>query len=774
MPLLLQQDCALKLAYTLDTCSRVMHARSSAASPETVTHVLYDSRKIQTGEGALFFALAGLNRNGTAFIEDAWNKGVRWFVVPETANELPALEDTVYLYVSDPLKALQELARYHREQFSYPVVGITGSVGKTTFKEWAFHVLSPTLRVIRSPKSFNSQIGVALSLLELHEEADVALIEAGISEPGEMAALERMIQPNIGVFTAFGAAHRQHFADQEEQLNEKLQLFHSSDLTLVAASISLTKHQLDQIHGEIVPVRTLQDQQLITAYEPIAGLVIRLAELLQVPEDSITNRMKTLPQLALRMETFGGINGNTIINDTYNLDTDALTEALHYQRKLAGDKKRVVIIGLSATTLNQEDQLKQLIANFHPDAIHFIKPGVPIPWQDIRNSVVLVKSSRELGFEKEVSKGRELKHRTVVEIHLSAIRHNVNYFRKRLKPGTKILCMVKASSYGSGAERVAAFLQQEHVDYFGVAFADEGVALRASGITVPIVVMNADPEHAATIIEYQLEPAIYSFDQLDTFVTALIHAGKSDYPVHLKFDTGMHRLGFSPSEKEQVLASIIAQPEVRIRGLYSHLSDADNRTDERFTRQQITTFDQLCTYFRTHLQYPFIAHVLNSEGALHYTEAQYNMIRLGIILYGYSGSPELSDEMQPAVRWKSAVSQVKTIPKDDYVGYGCTFQAPEQMTIAVVPVGYADGFRRSLSNGKGSVYIHGKRCPVVGRVCMDMIMVDTTGLSVSENDEVEIIGTHQSMEQFALSMETIPYEVMTGLSRRMHRIYVED
>lgn len=751
-----------------------MHARSSAASSETVTHVLYDSRKIQTGEGALFFALSGLNRNGTIFIPDAYKKGVRWFVVPEAANELPVLEDAIYLFVSDTLKALQELARYHREQFSYPVVGITGSVGKTTFKEWAFHVLSPALRVIRSPKSFNSQIGVALSLLELHEEVDVALIEAGISEPGEMALLERMIQPDMGIFTAFGTAHRQHFADQEEHLSEKLRLFQSSERTLVAATISLTEQQLTSVHGEIVPVRTQQDQQLITAYEPIAGLVIRLAKLLNVPEDIIENRMKTVPQLALRMETFGGINGNTIINDTYNLDTDALTEALHYQRKLAGNRKRVVIIGLSVTTQKQETQLKQLIENFHPDAIHFIQPGAPIPWQEIHDSVVLVKSSRDLEFEKEVSKGRELKHRTVVEIHLSAIRHNVHYFRKRLKSETKILCMVKASSYGSGAEQVAAFLQQEGVDYFGVAFADEGVALRESGITTPIVVMNADPEHAATIIEYQLEPAIYSFGQLDTFVTALIHAGKSDYPVHLKFDTGMHRLGFAPAEKEQVLASVIAQPEIRICGLYSHLADADNRSDEQFTRQQIATFDQVYTYFKTHLQYPFIAHLLNSEGALHYTEAQYDMIRLGIILYGYSGSPELSDEMQPAVYWKSAVSQVKMVPKDDYVGYGCTFRATEQMTIAVVPVGYADGFRRSLSNGKGSVYIHGKRCPVVGRVCMDMIMVDTTGLSVSENDEVEIIGMHQSMEQFAVSMETIPYEVMTGLSRRMHRIYVED
>lgn len=750
-----------------------MNAKCAVSSEATVTHVVYDSRKIQSGNGALFFALHGSTRSGETFIFDAYEKGVRWFVIDEKVG-LPTLPDAVFFQVINPLMALQQLALYHRSHFNYPVVAITGSVGKTTFKEWAYHLLSADLRVVRSPKSFNSQLGVALSLLELHEEADVALIEAGISEPNEMERLEKIILPTIGVFTAFGNAHRSNFESVEQQLAEKLKLFRHSVITFVSSSIELSKHQLATISG-IQPAPIPVTQPFLTkGYEPMLGLLKGLCTELGISNEVIEKRLATLPQLALRMETFEGINGNTIINDTYNLDLDALQEALHYQKQLAGNRNRIVVIGLSEATVVMQPELAKLIAEFNPNSLFFIQPNDSIPWDKITDSVVLVKGSRALGFEKEVSKGQALKHRTVVEIDLSAIRHNLQYFRKHLNATTKILCMVKASSYGSGAERVATFLQQENVDYFGVAFADEGVALRETGITKPIIVMNADPEHAAIIIEQQLEPAIYSFNQLNTFITALIHRGITDYPIHLKFDTGMHRLGFDPSEKERVLATLKAQPEVRVQGIYSHLADADNLSDNSFTRQQIADFEALKTYFKLQLQYPILAHLLNSEGALHYSDAQYDMIRLGIILYGYTSDPTLSAEMLPSIRWTSAVSQVRTVPKGDFIGYGCTYQAQHEMTIAIVPVGYADGFRRNLSNGKGAVYINGNRCEVVGRVCMDMIMVDATGKSVNENDAVEIIGNHQSMDSFAAAMDTIPYEVMTGLSRRMHRVYIEN
>jgi len=751
-----------------------MGAKSSAVPSETVTHVVYDSRRIHSGKGALFFALHGLNRDGAEFIFDAYEKGVRWFVLDEKIN-VPELPDAVFLQVINPLISLQKLAHHHRQQFTYPVVAITGSVGKTTFKEWAYHMLSPTMNVVRSPKSFNSQIGVAFSLLEMHAEADIALIEAGVSEPGEMERLEKMINPTIGIFTAFGKAHSANFESAEQHLEEKLKLFRHSVVTFVAASVVISKNALAAVAGVQPPAISAPQSWLTKGYEPMLGLLKKLSDDLDIPEEQFHQRLKTLPQLALRMETFEGVNGTTIINDTYNLDADALTEALHYLDRLAAPKfrKRTVVIGLSKASEYLRPELERIIEEFHPHETIFLKEGEAIPWNRIEQSVVLVKASRDLGFEKEVNKGRELTHRTVVEINLSAIRHNVAYFKKHLQPATKILCMVKASSYGSGAERVAAFLQQENVDYFGVAFADEGVALREAGITKPIVVMNPDPEHTALITHHNLEPAIYSFSQLDRFVTALIHEGMTGYPVHVKFDTGMHRLGFQPSEKEQVLAAISAQPEIHIQGIYSHLADADHTSDTRFTERQIASFKEIKAYFDAHVQDPYLAHLLNSEGALHFPEAQFDMIRLGIVLYGYA-TPQLSAEMQPAVQWKSAVSQVKAIPKGDFIGYGCSFQAPADMTIAIVPVGYADGFRRSLGNGKGSVYIHGNRCEVVGRVCMDMIMVDVTGLEVQENDPVEIIGRHQPMEAFAAAMDTIPYEVMTGLSKRMHRIYVED
>ncbi|MES2556519.1 MAG: alanine racemase [Bacteroidota bacterium] len=749
-----------------------MKATNVVSEEAMVSHVVYDSRKILSGNGALFFALHGTNRSGETFVFDAYEKGVRWFVIDEKVA-VPTLPDAVFIRVIDPLIALQKLANYHRSQFNYPVVAITGSVGKTTFKEWANHILSPDLRIVRSPKSFNSQLGAALSLLEMHAEADVALIEAGISEPGEMARLEKMINPTIGVFTAFGNAHRSNFESAEQHLEEKLLLFRHSVMTLVASSIELSSGQLASVAGIQPPSHKAHQPWLTKGYEPMLGLLKALSTELGITDEQFENRLKTLPQLALRMETFAGINNNTIINDTYNLDTDALREALHYQQRLAGNRKRVVVIGLSDATQALKPTLQTLIDEFNADAIYFLNNDEPIPWDEISDAVVLVKGSRAIQFEKEVSKGRELKHRTVVEIDLSAIRHNVQYFRKHLNPTTNILCMVKASSYGSGAERVASFLQQEGVDYFGVAFADEGVALRKVGITRPIIVMNADIEHANTIIENRLEPAIYSFQQLDAFITALIHLGEHNYPIHLKFDTGMHRLGFAPEEKERLLAAVSAQPEIHVKGIYSHLADADNRTDTSFTEQQIAVFEQLKTYVGTQLQYPFLAHLVNSEGALHFPDAQYDMIRLGIVLYGYTGDPKVQPELQPGIAWKSAVSQVKNIHAGDVVGYGCSFEATSDMQIAVIPVGYADGFRRSLSNGKGCVYIHGNRCEVIGRVCMDMIMVNVTGLHVLENDEVEIIGEHQTMLDFAASMETIPYEVMTGLSQRMHRVYVE-
>ncbi|WP_343635929.1 alanine racemase [Fluviicola sp.] len=762
----------MRLQYSIEACAEIFEAEVVGSSIDSILHVYFDSRKIQQAKGALFFALSGHSRSGNEFIEDAYRQGICFFVIAKNTT-VTFQPDAVYFKVDDVLNALQKLAKHHRKQFTYPVVAITGSVGKTTFKEWIFHCISDKFKVVRSPKSFNSQIGVALSLLEMHEGASIAFIEAGISKPGEMKILQDMIQPDYGIFTAFGKAHRENFANNEAHLLEKWVLFRNCRLAFIPHTFADLENRLP---GNFQVCPSYENHRFPAGYNGMLGVLKTFLAYLQLDPVEIKERMDSLPTLALRMEVFEGINGNTIINDTYNLDLDALGEALIYQRQLAPEKKRIVVIGLSEKHLHEKLEIEKLIQSFNPDEFHFIPEGKSIPWENFHNAVVLVKAHRDRAFEYEVARGKALKHRTIVEINLSAIKRNISFYQSRLPKDVKILAMVKASSYGSGADKVAPFLQQSGIRNFGVAFADEGVELRKAGIGVSssIVVMNPDPEHSDLIIEYRLEPAIYSFEQLDEFITALIHRNISAYPIHLKFDTGMHRLGFAPADKERVLAVINSQPEVQIKGIYSHLADADNPNHSAFTQKQLAAFDAIVSYFRKNSPDAFLAHVLNSEGSLRYPENCYDMIRLGISMYGYTENQELKASLESSVSWYSSISQIKAVPKGDFIGYGISYEAMEDMMIAIVPVGYADGFRRSLSNGKGSVYIHGIQCPVVGRVCMDMIMVDITSVNAKINDTVEIIGQNQPMDVFAKAMDTIPYEVMTGLSRRMHRVYVEE
>ena len=762
----------MRLHYSIEACAEIFQAKTVGSHPESITHVYFDSRKIQQAKGALFFALSGNSRSGSEFIEQAYQQGIRLFVVSENAS-IQFQPDAVYFLVENALTALQRLATYHRKQFTYPVVAITGSVGKTTFKEWIFHCISDKFKVVRSPKSFNSQIGVALSLLEMHENASIAFIEAGISKPGEMNILRDMIAPDFGIFTAFGKAHRENFANNEEHLLEKWILFRECKLAFIPHTFADLENRLP---GNFQVCSSYENHRFPSGYSGMLGVLKTFLAYLQFDPKEIQERIDSLPTLALRMEVFEGINNNTIINDTYNLDIDALSEALIHQRQLASGRKRIVVIGLSEKHAHERLEIERLISSFDPDEFHFIPEGKSIPWENFHDSVVLVKAHRDRAFEHEVARGKALKHRTVVEINLSAIKHNIAFYQSRLPKGVKILAMVKASSYGAGADKVAAFLQQSGIRNFGVAFADEGVELRKAGIGISssVIVMNPDPEHSDLIVEYRLEPAIYSFEQLDEFITTLIHKQISNYPIHLKFDTGMHRLGFSPKDKERVLAVINSQPEVKIQGIYSHLADADNPVHSEFTKKQLETFESIVSYFKEHTSDSFSAHVLNSEGSLRYPEYSYDMIRLGISMYGYTENKELKAFLQPSVSWYSSISQIKSVPKGEFIGYGCTYEATDDLTIAIVPVGYADGFRRSLSNGAGSVSIHGIKCPVVGRVCMDMIMVDISSVDAKINDSVEIIGQNQKMEDFAKAMGTIPYEVMTSLSRRMHRVYVEE
>lgn len=759
----------MKLAYSIEQCAEIMFGKLTASAADMVTHVVYDTRKITQAKGGLFFSLDGLSRKGDVFLGEAILKGISLFVVHEKC-EFDFPETCAVLRVNDTLSALQQFATHHRKQFSYPVFAITGSYGKTTFKEWAFHLLSDRYKIIRSPKSFNSQIGVALSLLELTSDAELAFIEAGISQGGEMQKLRDMIQPDYGIFTGFGTAHRGNFTDESAHLKEKLSLFTTTKHTFVPAQFAETLTEIPD-NFEVCP--EVKNERFSPGYFGMLGVLKQLCLFLTLPLEKIENELTHLPSLALRMEVFDGINGNTIINDTYNLDTDALQEALIQLRNYPSNKKRVVLIGLSENTIAQKATIEALIAQFPIDEVQFILPGEHIQWETIQHSIVLIKASRDRSFETEVALGKAIKHRTFVEVNLAAIRNNLNCYKELLPVGTQLLGMVKANAYGAGATRIAQFLKKAGVAYLGVAYADEGVRLRQAGIQTPILVMNPDMEHAASIIEYQLEPAIYSFGQLDEFTTFLIHKGMLDFPIQLKFDTGMHRLGFRNEDATKLLSYINAQPEVRISGVFSHLADADNFSDGSFTAIQTRIFEEIVIYFKSQLNYSFTAHLFNSEGALTHESHPFDMVRLGIGMYGYSSNPMFTKKLEPAIRWMSSVSQIQRVKKGETIGYGRSFEADKDMEIAIIAVGYADGFSRSLSNGKGAVFIAGKRCQVVGRVCMDMTMIDVTGLGIKENDPVEIIGEHQFMNEFARNAGTISYEIMTLLSSRMERIYLD-
>ena len=767
----------MKLGFTYNNIQDITHGKILVSECNSTIHsIAFDTRKIADGNSVLFFALTGEFRNGHAFIEEAYKKGVRQFVVSESID-VSTYQNSTFIQVENTLWALQEIAKNHRSKFKYPIVGITGSVGKTMVKEWIYHFLFSKFRVIRSPKSFNSQLGVALSILELHDNADIALIEMGISKPQEMTRLEEIVNPTYGIFTSFGSAHKENFQTAEQHLEEKLSAFKDCKTTFYHSSIELNSNQIEKIHGIEVNESNLKDIKSILPFQDKISihnlsLVLAFAKFLNLSADELKSKAKSLPHLAMRMEVFEGINGNTIINDTYNLDIDALNYSLEYQLTLAEDLKRVVIIGLDEEADNKKEAITKIIDSFKPEKIIYLKDNEPIT-EEIKNSIILIKGSRKADMQKIASQFRLKKHKTFLEVDLNALRNNLSVFKSYLKPETLLLAMVKASSYGSGTERVAGFLEKQGINYLGVAYADEGVELRKLGIQLPILVMNAEEEGFEDCIKYNLEPAIYSFEQLDEFIKELIFTGKMDYPIHLKVDTGMRRLGFEPSDLIQISEVLQAQPEVRIKSVYSHLADSDNFESEAFTLHQINTFYTFCDKLSQQINYPFIKHILNSEAIARFKDYQFDMVRLGIGMYGYTSNSELKSILQPVIFWKSEISQVKEIKKGETVGYSRTFIAEKDTKIAIIPVGYADGFKRSLSNGIGSVYLDNHFCPVIGRVCMDMLMIDVTNLDVKAGSKVEIIGLNKTMEEFANQAKTIPYEIMTSISKRVHRVYLE-
>jgi alanine racemase len=749
----------MKLNLTHDQLIDILAAHFVGTPCATVVQeVEYDSRKISRSEGVVFFGLNGPKRSGFEFVQTAYDKGIRIFILDQHPTEVQTA--ACYYIVEDVLEALQKLAAFHRKRINYPILAITGSIGKTTVKEWIYHLLVGQLKVQRSPKSYNSQLGVALSLLQIPLEGDLALIEAAVSKPGEMEKLHEMIAPNYVVITSINAGFRHEF-ETNQAYQQALQSL------AIGANWHINGDQLEALITEkakdLINHIPFNDPVRVHNARVAIACALRLGPC--NPKD-----VAELPKLANRLETFEGIQGATLINDAYTLDLLAFEGSLAFLKAAAPDKRKMVCCLLSENQAHLKEEIIRLLLTNQIDTFH-IWTALPANLPDITDQVVLIKGNQHLITEALLAKWKRKSHSTVVRYDLSALQHNLRQYQQVLAPTTQILAMVKAQAYGGGLDQIAKQLLAGGVNYFGVAYADEGVLLRQAGIKLPILVMNAEPAGFESCIAYQLEPAIYSPVHLDTFIRTLIAAQIQDYPIHLKFDTGMHRLGFLPEQTDQLLQTLRAQPEVCVKSVYSHMACADE-PEHPMNAQQISIFSAICSQFESALPYPFLKHLLNSEGAAHFPQAQFDMVRLGIGLFGVNHDPQFEHKLKPVLSWTSQISQLKQLKKGACIGYGCSEILDADTQIAVIPVGYADGFKRNLSNGKGGVYIDDIFCPTIGRVCMDMIMV--LAQNARPNAEVEIIGPRQALSLFAKKAQTIPYEILTSISPRVQRTYVND
>ncbi|MFM8595918.1 MAG: alanine racemase [Flavobacteriales bacterium] len=750
----------MKLAIPISDFQLLLGAQLEGEAPTNalIHEVVYDTRKIIRNTGVVFFALDGPQRNGHQFIAQAYALGIRFFVVQDLPSE--KYPEAVFFKVNDCLKALQDLAKAHREKIKYPIVAIAGSIGKTTVKEWIHHLLAGQLHVVRSPKSYNSQLGVALSLLELPLDAELALIETAATKPGEMATLKAMTQPNFGVIT--------NCLPRGNEFKDAAHFHTEIQILLNACAWVMNGEELQDKSSAMF----MELARHIPFKDPVSiqNAKIAIACAQQFAEISPKN-VASLPRLALRLETIDAINDSVIINDAYTLDLLAFEGSLAYIKTLAVGKTPMVCCYLKSGQEAQRVAIESLIKAYGIDE-YYIWEGRAQDLPKLNNHVVLLKGNDHQITESILENWRLKRHSTSVTYDLSALRYNLKQYQQMLEPNTQVLVMVKAQAYGAGHGQWVRQLVRSGVNYLGVAYADEGRELRKLGIQTPILVMNAEPEAFDTCIEAGLEPAIYSLEHLDGFIRKLISRGQEAYPIHIKLDTGMHRLGMQQAEIAVLVETLLAQPEVQVKSIYSHMACADEPAHP-MNAIQIDLFEKWTQQIMSALPYPVLRHLLNSEGAAQFPEAQYDMVRLGIGLFGVNHNPQFASHLKPVFSWRSSISQIKTLEPGTCVGYGCTEQVQQKQNIAIIPVGYADGFFRCLGSGQGGVYINGKFCPTIGRVCMDMIMVKVSD-DITIKDEVEIIGPFQSLNDFAQRANTIPYEILTSISPRVQRTYTND
>ncbi len=787
-----------------------------------ITDISIDSRSLQNTNGILFFALQGIHHNAHLYIDELVNKGVAFFVVEEN----PAVENEKisFFKVKDSKKALQNFVAYYRGLFHIPVIGITGSNGKTIVKEWLNFLLGPFYNIIKSPKSYNSQVGVPLSVIGINEQHTLGIFEAGISLPGEMHVLEKVIQPTIGVLTSIGTAHDEGFTSATQKLEEKLKLFahvrmliceHRKDvLARINTGITVWDWSFETVEARVhlfletpntIKVTSAGNSFDITIpFSDAASLqniatCITVLLAMQISPEHIQQYVPKLYKIEMRLQVLNGKQQCTLIDDSYSSDYQSLKIALDFlEQQKTHQQKTVILSDIFQSGFPEEVLYDKVARLLHQNRIsrvigigeqisHYLADvkqfqGFPdtqafltdFNMNSFRNETILIKGSRSFAFEKIVTELEEKTHETVLEINLDAISHNLNFYKSKLNPGTKIMVMVKAFGYGNGSYEIAKHLAHHKVDYLGVAFADEGVELRKAGITIPIIIMN--PEHSAfsSMIAYQLEPEIYSLNELDAFLKEAQTHNLYQYPIHIKLNTGMNRLGFVEEDFDKLTEILKYTNLVKVESIFSHLATSDIPEEKTFTLQQIRLFEKWAGYLKTSLHIQPLLHILNTSGIYHFNEYQNDMVRLGIGLYGVGNNLQENEQLQNVATLKTVILQINHIHTGDSVGYGRRFKAHENRKIATIPIGYADGIRRSYGNGKGYVLIHEKKAPIIGTICMDMLMVDITHIQAKPGDEVIIFGNNLRITEIAKIWATIPYEVMTAISQRVKRIFYKE
>ena len=822
--------------YSLKQVAEIVGGRLvGAPSKQQVCDLLIDSRHLMDPRQALFFALTSARNDGHKYIGELYDKGVRAFVV----NQLPenACPEATFIVVPNTLKALQTLASSHRQQFTFPVIGITGSNGKTIVKEWLFQMLGPDFNIVRSPKSYNSQVGVPLSVWQMNDNNEMAIFEAGISEPDEMMALQDIIRPTIGVFTNIGQAHEENFINPAQKAGEKLNLFTKAEKLVYCMDYSEIQQVIIRSNlAEKVKLftwsRKFEEADLfvkqVTKNEKTTTIdcvyqgkelsfvipfsddasvenalhCVAVGLLLKMDPATIAERLKGLSSIAMRLEIKAGVNNCTIINDYYNSDVNSLAIALDVMNQQHQHRHHAVILSdILQSGRNEMDlytEIGQMLKNKNVDMLigigeaisrqankfemesYFYK-NVPdflaqFPFSKFNNQTILLKGARAFEFEQIGMELQEKAHETVLEINFNHLVSNLNHFRSKIKPKTKLMVMVKAFGYGSGNLEVSNVLQFHNVDYLTVAFADEGVELRRAGINLPIMVMSPEVNSYDNIIKYHLEPEVFSFRNLEMIEKAMQNLALPEaHPlnVHIKLDTGMHRLGFSNEELPELIRRIQVNPMLNVRSVFSHLATADNPAEDEFTLSQIRNFETGSKMIVEAFPHA-LRHILNSAGISRFPQYQFDMVRLGIGLYGVPTCEVDKDALLPVVSLKTTINQIKPIPKGDSIGYNRHGRAERDMLLGIVPIGYADGLSRLLGNGNGTFYVHGRPVKVVGDICMDMCMLDLTDVEAAEGDTVVIFDAEHDIADIAKACQTIPYEIMTRVSQRVKRVYYQE